>query len=97
MKLVWLPGAIEDLQEIYDSLYERWGAKIANQFLELVNRTVSRLKSFPNSCPMVIGKESYRRALIHPNVSMYYKIHENFLFISSWQFNRQDPENLRVE
>ena len=97
MKLVWLPGAIADLQEIYDSLFERWGAKVANQFLELVNKTIARLKSFPLSCPVVIGKETYRRALIHPNVSLYYKITDEFLYISSLQFNRQDPENLRLE
>lgn len=96
MKLVWLPGARNDMQKIYDFLYDTWGIKIAEKFLELIDEKVSRIEAYPFSYPSVIGIEGYRRALIHPNVSLYYKISGKRIIIASLHDNRQNPKDKKI-
>lgn len=95
-KVVWMPIALEDYQNIIDFLLLVWNIEIIHDFEKLIKESIHRIKMNPTSFSMIFG--NVRRIIVHRNVSLFYQFNEaqNTIEILSIFDNRQNPSKLKL-
>ena len=91
MKIEWTERAEGEYDQIGEYIYTKWGRKSVEKFILKVDEKIQSLVSNPNFCQLKDKKINIRRCVIHPKVSMYYKVEENRIVILSMFSNAMDP------
>lgn len=90
MQIIWAPEAEETFDSIITFITENWGSSASRNF---VKKTGKRLKSI-SSMPLIFQETelpNVRKAVIVPQCSVFYEIHENYIGLLFFWDNRQDP------
>lgn len=88
-KLVWTDSAKISFTEILDFLQLTWGQKQVNDFYNLTDKIIERIAKNPFQFP-IYDSDVYK-ALIHKNVSLFYKIDSEFIILMLFFDNRRKP------
>lgn len=93
ISIVWTPVALKSLRETISFLNLKWNTQTVDTFINLLDERIQLLMSNPELAPK-IGKSEIRKLLIHPTISLYYKLNQDFLMILLIWDNRQNPDDL---
>jgi plasmid stabilization system protein ParE len=95
-KVVWMPIALEDYQNIIDFLLLVWNIEIIHDFEKLIKESIHRINMNPTSFIIILG--NVRKVIVHKNVTLFYEFKEeqNTIEILSIFDNRQNPDKLKL-
>jgi len=88
--VVFSEEAIETFESIGQQILVRWGEKEVNEFRKRAYKVTEIISKFPLIFQQ-IHKENIRKAFIHKNCSMFYKIGDTYIEILFFWDNRQEP------
>ena len=93
----WTRIAYISLDTNIEFIKSNWSKEITNEFLILVDNTISIIKQNPKAFQISSTFPNYRKAIIHDNVSMFYKLDDtsSIIYISLIWPNRMDPKFLK--
>ena len=83
--------AIETFDAIGLQLQAKWGEREINKFRKRAYEVVDIITKFPMIFQEVSKTQSVRKAFIHKNCSMFYKIGDRNIKVLFFWDNRQDP------
>ncbi|MDP2188145.1 MAG: type II toxin-antitoxin system RelE/ParE family toxin [Sphingobacteriaceae bacterium] len=90
--LVWTPIALKSLQETVDFLNLTWNSQVVEAFIDLLEEKLDLIQANPEIAPK-IGNQEIRRLLIHPTVSLFYELNQDYLKVLLVWDNRQNPDS----
>ena len=93
MQVVWTKQAEDSFNETLDYLLERWTVKEANNFIELVESIISKIKVNPELFKISIFDKETREAVITKHTSMFYRLlNEDIIEIEYFWNNYRNPK-----
>ena len=97
MEVVWSKLAVITFKEIFENLRFRWTVKEMRSFRELTQNLLHKIKTQQITCPVINEKLAIRKAIVHKNVSFYYRedISARKIYIITFFNNRMNPETLK--
>ena|SRR5690606_3450623 len=97
MEVIWTKLAKITYLEVLENLKKHWTKKEIKRFRDLTNDLLFKIKEQQISCPIVNQKLSIKKAVVHENVSLFYKedFDKNTIYLITFFNNRMDPETLR--
>lgn len=97
MEVVWSRLALITYKEIFENLQFRWTLMEMQTFRDLTQDLLNKIKAQQISCPIINKELEIRKAVVHKNVSFYYR--ENLstrkIYLITDFNNRLNPETLK--
>lgn len=92
-KVIWTEAAKFTFEEILEFLKFNWGQKQIDDFYFLTEKTINRIQENPLQFPIFPDSKNIRRALVHQNVSLFFKIiqENNEIYLMFFFDNRKRP------
>ena len=91
LDVIFSEGADETFEFIGQQILARWGEKEVNEFRKRVYSVVDTISNFPLIFQLVGNTEDIRKAFIHKNCSMFYRVSDTYIKVLFFWDNRQDP------
>ncbi len=95
MMVIWTSVAETHYYTILNYLFEKWGFKIANNFIDEVEKTMNLIEKNPFCFEEFSLNKNYRKGFIHENISFYYRVYENEIVVHLFWINSQNPKKLK--
>ncbi len=73
----------------------KWNDRIVERFISRTDEIVKNIKVNPLLFPRSISFKKYHKAIIHKNISLYYRIDISKIYIILFWDNRQNPKFLK--
>lgn len=80
-KIFWTEEAIRNLEEIIDYLSNTWSEREVIRFKEKLGRIVIHIRSNPLMFPRSEFQPRLRKAVLSKQVSVFYEIREQFVYL----------------
>jgi len=94
-QIIWSKKAYDTFVKQLEFVEEQWGSPIANRFKAKVEYTLGILSQSPERWPMYSESKQLRKCVLHPNVSLFYKVSGRKVYLVLFHGNRQDPERIK--
>ena len=94
-KLFWSEEAISNLEGILNYLEKKWSNSEISNFKTLLSKNLELITKFPLIFPESEIVSGLRRAVLNKQVSIFYKILDEAIYIAYLFDNRQDISRLR--
>ncbi len=94
MEIVWSPEALMDYESVIDYVIFNWSYSVAEDFVKKVNTKIKLIQLQPELFEKVDHKNA-RRAVIIPQISLFYRIEPEEIVLLRFSNNSQNPENLK--
>ena len=97
MEIVWTKLASVTYKEVFENLEWRWTKKEMKNFNDLTNSLLEKVKTKQVVHPFANKKLGVRKAIVHKNVSLFYKEdrNNNKIYLITFFNNRMNPEILK--
>lgn len=76
-------------------LNKEWDAKIANQFIDIIEKILKQISLNPKQFPLINKKRKVRKCVIIRHNSLFYQDRKEYISILRIYDTRQDPEKLK--
>ena len=98
MEIIWTKLAKVTYKEILENLKKRWTIKELKNFNSLTSALLNKIKKGHITCPYANQKIEVRKAIIHKNVSLFYKEDKkhNKIYLVTFFNNRMNPKTLKT-
>jgi plasmid stabilization system protein ParE len=90
LKVFWSEEATETFDSIVIFIENKWSERQAETFVKHTKRILSLISDQPYMYKASI-ENNIRQAVISPQSSMYYEIHDTYITLLFFWDNRQDP------
>lgn len=90
-RIVWTESAKLTFAEILDFLQLTWRQKQVDDFYNLTDNTLENILRNPYQFPFYEDSTEVHRALVHKNVSLFYKIDSELIILMLFFDNRRKP------
>jgi len=94
-KLFWSEEAISNLEGILNYLEKKWSNSEISNFKTFLSKNLELITKFPLIFPESEIVSGLRRAVLNKQVSIFYKILDEAIYIAYLFDNRQDISRLR--
>jgi len=95
MKIIWSEDALLDYHQNIDYLLVDWSESVALQFVEEVEGVIELIQINPELYPLT-DYRGIRKALIRKQITLFYKVAEDNVFLIRFWNNYQDPSKLKL-
>lgn len=95
MKIVWSIDAQNDYHENIGYLLREWSENSAMNFIEEVESVLEIIKSQPDLYPFC-EYNSIRRAVVRKQITLFYKVEGDTIFLVRFWNNYQDPKSRKL-
>ncbi len=97
MEIVWTQFAKITYFEIIENLQARWTKNEVKEFHELTTSILAKIKSQQVDFPTINTEFGIKKAIIHKNVSLYFKeeTHNKIIYLIVFFNNRMNPKTLK--
>lgn len=97
MEVVWSKLTLITYKEIFENLQFKWTVKEMRNFRDLTQNLLDKIKDKQITCPYINENLGIRKAVIHKNVSLYYRVDDTAqkIYIIALLNNRMNPETLK--
>lgn len=94
-KIIWSESAKISFTDILDFLQLTWGQKQVDDFYNLTDKIINQIIENPLQFP--IYEFNIRKAIIHKNVSLFYRIstNQNMVYLMLFFDNRKKPVHFK--
>ncbi len=96
MNIIWSEDAIIDYHQNIDYLITEWSEKLAAEFIEDVEGVLELIKIQPEIYP-ISNYHNIRKAVIRKQISLFYEVKGQKIFLVRFWNNYQNPNNLKLE
>jgi len=93
--VVWSEEAVENLSKTLHYLEENWTEKEIRKFAVKIEKLISIIEIHPDSFPEA-AKSNVRKAVLTRQVTLYYYVDNNVIYIITLFDSRQNPEKLKL-
>ncbi|MGE4287372.1 MAG: type II toxin-antitoxin system RelE/ParE family toxin [Salinivirgaceae bacterium] len=96
MKIKWTPRAVSDFNKILVYLYENWGIKELENFINQTDNVLHRIAQNPQMFIESKQKKDVRKGVVTRHNSLFYRINpqkKEIQLLTFWD-NRKDPKKL---
>jgi plasmid stabilization system protein ParE len=93
-QIIWSPSAEGDFGNILEYLNQKWGEKVACQFIEITSTILLKISLKPKMFPLSNKKMKIRRCVVTKHNSIYYRESVTQIQILRIYDTRQDPDKL---
>ena len=94
MRVVWTYEAKKSFDGIFDYLMIVWSQKEAIAFIDLVEATIEKIKSYPELFKISPYNNASREALLTKHTTMFYRVLDGLIEIEYFWGNFQDPNKI---
>jgi plasmid stabilization system protein ParE len=94
MDITWTSRAKSDFNKILEYLYNNWGAKEVNEFIDLTDSILENIAENPQMFIESTKKRNVHKGFITKQNSMFYKFKprkKEIILLTFWD-NRKDPK-----
>lgn len=84
------------LEKPLDYLESEWSVRVKKDFINKLDRSISQIKKFPDSCPQSDIKKGLHRLSVTRQTTVYYQYDSKSIRIITIFDNRMNPEKLNV-
>ena len=95
-KVVWSDNSLSELKEIVGYLETNWTNKEISRFFKKLERTIKQISINPLMFPKTEKRESVRRCVLSKQLTLYYQVDTNYLYIISLFDNRRNPNKKNI-
>jgi len=95
MRVVWTSVAEKHYYTIIDYIFENWGIKTMNEFIDEVEKCMEIIETNPYCFEEYEINKGYRKGIIHENVSFFYSIYKDEIVVHLFWNNSQNPKKLK--
>jgi plasmid stabilization system protein ParE len=95
MRVVWTDEALADYYQNIDYLLKEWTDQVALNFIEDVDAVISLIVSHPELFPLT-DYHGIRKAVVRKQITLFYKISDNYIQLIRFWNNYQDPSRLTL-
>jgi len=89
--VIYSPIALQTFDEIVEQIVNRWGDKYAGEFEQRTIKVVETLGISPFIFHSIEADDNVRKAFIHKNCSVFYRVRDTTIEILFFWDNRQNP------
>jgi len=89
--------AEKKLENLFEYLIENWSLKVKRNFVGKLDECISIIKIQPESFPESSKIQGLRKCVVTKQITLYYKISGEKIYIVSIFDNRQNPKKLGKE
>ena len=93
--IVWTKTAFKSFDLNIEFIRIKWNDIIVERFISRTDEIVKNIKVNPLLYPRSISFKNYHKAIIHKNVSLYYRIDISKIYLILFWDNRQNPKFLK--
>jgi len=97
LKIGWTANALEDYRQVVDYLLREWTLKVAADFVNILEKRVDNLSSFPNIGIASLKDPSIRSIIITKHNKLYYRISPGKVEILDIFDTRQSPDKNKYD
>lgn len=90
-KIIWSSEALNNLTDIVNYLFDNWNEKIANSFLDKLNKKLILLSNQPFIGSVSEKDSSIRSVLLSRHNRLYYSVFNNTVELLHIPDTRQNP------
>lgn len=94
LSIYWSPEAIKDVDNLLSYLNEKWGNKITNEYIEILEININHIKSNPALFQLIYKKLKIRKCVISKENTIYFRTKNNQIEILRVFDTRQNPKKL---
>jgi len=91
LNIIFSEEANESFESIGQQIQVRWSENEVNEFRKRVYKVVDIISGYPLIFQAVNKTDDVRKAFIHKNCSMFYRVNDTYIEILFFWDNRQDP------
>ncbi len=95
MKIIWSEDALLDYHQNIDYLLIDWSESVALQFVEEVEGVIELIQINPELYPLT-DYRGIRKALIRKQITLFYKVVDDSIYLIRFWNNYQDPSKLKL-
>ncbi|QTE21134.1 hypothetical protein [Polaribacter cellanae] len=97
MEIIWTRLANITYKEVFENLDWRWTKKEMRNFRDLTNDLLEKVKNEQVTHPFVNKALGIRKAIVHKNVSLFYKEDKKSskIYLITFFNNRMNPKTLK--
>lgn len=89
--------ASEKILKLLGYLESEWGSTSRSNFLQKLNESILKIKSFPKSSPIYSEKMKIYQCVVSKRTTIYYSISEDVVQVLTLSDNRQNPKMIHEE
>ncbi|MDZ4844778.1 MAG: type II toxin-antitoxin system RelE/ParE family toxin [Chitinophagales bacterium] len=94
LKEKWTTQAVDGYEKIIAYILQRWTAKEALAFIEVVEKSILLIRRLPFIHPESQSQQGIRRCVIRKKTSLYYCVKPKLIEIIAEIDNRIDPSKI---
>lgn len=91
LEIIFSDEANETFESIGQQILIRWNENEVNEFRKRAYKVVVIISNSPLIFPAVNNIENIRKAFVHKNCSMFYRVSDTYIEILFFWDNRQEP------
>ena len=95
LKIKWTLEAVQNLEGLIEYLETNWTQKEISKFITKFEKQLVIISTFPLAYP-ISKKKNVHRCVMSSNVTIFYKVQHDTLYLVSIFDNRQDPKKLKI-
>ena len=90
MQVIWAPEAEETFDAMHTYILNNWGTAASADFIKKTKRLLKSVSAMPEMFPETTYP-NIRKAVIVPQSSLFYEVHEKHIGLLFFWDNRQEP------
>lgn len=95
MRIVWSDEAVFDYHQNIDFLLYRWSVQVAQDFIDDTEAILQVIQKNPHLFP-ISGYGEVRKAVIRKQITLYYILQPDGIYLIRFWNNFQDPDKLTL-
>lgn len=84
------------LTDLLDYLENTWSKKVQNEFIAKMDRSLSRISYYPNSCPESTEIQGLFKCVVTKQTSLFYRVNPQEIEVVTLFDTRQDTKKLKM-
>jgi plasmid stabilization system protein ParE len=96
MNIFWTDEAVSTFEQNIQYLEKEWNEKVIQKFFDKTEHALNRIAQNPATFPLFNQQKGIHKCLIVKQITLYYKIDDDKIYLLSFWNNYQDPEKLNI-
>jgi plasmid stabilization system protein ParE len=95
-KVFWTPEAEDTFNQNILYLQYKWNEAVIENFIAKTEEAIDTIRANPLLFPLINKKKRVHKCLVVRQVSLYYRVVENRIYLITFWNNYQDPDKLTI-
>jgi hypothetical protein len=96
LEVIWLQEAEDTFNQNLEYLEREWPPGVRLAFIERVKNVLTIISNSPNQYPIYRKKDLVRKCVVHPRITLYFKVKDQRIFLLTFWNNYRDPKKLKL-